>query len=77
MITGRAQDFIELIEALKNLGNNGHFELLLFTKLNEIDRPFADITIGQLVGAAKTAAAIQTSIDGDKNPTIPQPRPMR
>jgi hypothetical protein len=54
MITGRAQDFIELIEALKNLGNNGHFELLLFTKLNEIDRPFADITVGELIEAAKT-----------------------
>jgi hypothetical protein len=70
MITGRAGAFIELIEAIKPIGQNGHFELLLFTKLNEIDKPFADITLGELIAAAKTA----TSLDGEKNPVVPQPR---
>jgi hypothetical protein len=77
MITGRAEAFIELIDALKNLGSNGHFELLLFTRLNEIDKPFADITIGELIAAAKTAAAMQSGMDGNKTPVVPQPRPAR
>jgi hypothetical protein len=77
MITARAQNFIELIEALKGLGANGHFELVLFTRLNEIDKPFADITIAELVAAAKTAADAQTGLDGDKIPVVPQPRPIQ
>jgi hypothetical protein len=77
MITGRAEAFIELIEALKHIGNNGHFEVLLFTRLNDIDKPFADITVAELIAAAKTAAETQSGLDGNKTPVVPQPRPSR
>jgi hypothetical protein len=76
MIDQRAAAFIELIEALKNIGTNGHFELLLFTRLNEIDKPFVDITVAELIDAAKAATATQTGLD-HKTPVIPQPRGCR
>jgi hypothetical protein len=77
MITGRAEAFIELIEALKHIGNNGHFEVLLFTRLNDIDKPFADITVAELIAAAQAAAETQSGMDGNKTPVVPQPRPSR
>jgi hypothetical protein len=77
VITGRAEAFIELVEAIKPIGQNGHFELLLFTRLNEIDKHFADITLGELIEAAQTATSAQTSLDGEKTPVVPQPRPVR
>jgi hypothetical protein len=77
MSTGRAEAFIELIESLKNIGNNGHFEIILFTQLNEIDKPFSDISVGELITAAKRASEIQKELAEKRLPVVPQPRPQR
>jgi hypothetical protein len=70
-----AEKFIDLIDALKPLGSDGHFELLLYVKLSSIEKPIDDITVGELINSARSASELQAQLEIDRKPTVPQPRP--
>jgi hypothetical protein len=60
------QKFLDLIDAIKSIGNNGHFELLLYIKLTAIGKPFDQITVGELIAAARAAGELQTKLAGER-----------
>jgi hypothetical protein len=54
-----AKVFIDLVDTLKDLGSS-HFELLLYIQLENARKPMADITLSELLDAAKAAKTIKT-----------------
>jgi hypothetical protein len=61
------QKFLDLIDAIKSIGNNGHFELLLYIKLTAIGKPLDQITVGELIAAANAAGELQTKLIDERN----------
>jgi hypothetical protein len=60
------QKFLDLIDAIKNIGNNCHFELLLYIKLTAIGKPLDQITVGELIAAANAASEMQTKLTEER-----------
>jgi hypothetical protein len=58
--------FLDLLDALQNLGRNGRFELLLYIRLSDIGKPFEDVTVGELIAEARAAGEAQAKPAADK-----------